>query len=70
MEAASKVKLLVRSTRVLPLSGSLNRIRPTQNRPLEKVFVADMVYLHTFMDEQSFGLLNHGTPSTEVGVSV
>lgn len=32
--------------------------------PLEKVLVADMVNLHAFTDEQSFGLLNHGTPST------
>ena len=32
--------------------------------PLEEIFVADMVNLHAFMDEQSFGLLNHWTPST------
>lgn len=31
---------------------------------LEEIFVADMVNLHAFMDEQSFGLLNHWTPST------
>jgi hypothetical protein len=32
--------------------------------PLEKIFVADMVDLHAFMDQQSFGLFNHWTPST------
>jgi hypothetical protein len=59
MEAASKLKLLVMNTSVLLVSGSLNRIRPTQIDPLEKIFVADTVNLHAFMDEQSFGLLNH-----------
>ncbi len=32
--------------------------------PLEEIFVAYTVNLHAFMDQQSFGLLNHWTPST------
>jgi hypothetical protein len=32
--------------------------------PLEEIFVADTINLHAFMDQQSFGLLNHWTPST------
>jgi hypothetical protein len=32
--------------------------------PLEEIFVAYTVNLHAFMDEQSFSLLNHWTPST------